>query len=387
MTTLCEKYRAKCFKDVKGQDLAISRIKAFIRKFPLEKKSLVLYGPSGAGKTSIAYALASELNAEIVELNASDLRNREKIEEVIGHASQQASLFKKNKILLIDEVDGITKDDKGGLIGLVSLIARTKFPMIITANNIWDTKFSELRRTSELVEIKELDYRTIFGIIKEIAEKENLIFTDDLLKSVAIKSKGDVRAAINDLQTINAETLHEDIYERDKEESIFNILKQIFQVLPNHETLGLCEKVNMSLDEILLWIEENLPREYEGEELVKAVEALSKADVFRGRIYKQQHWRFLIYQDFLMSAGVSAAKKQVKVGFVSYKRPSRILKIWLLNQKQKYKKSIAGKYAAYCHIGIKRAMKEFATVKEILKNEKVYKELKLEKDEIDFLKN
>ena len=80
--TLCEKYRASCFIDIKGQDIAIDRIKAFVRNFP-GKKAIVLHGPPGTGKTSLAYALASEINAEILELNASDLRNREQIEKII----------------------------------------------------------------------------------------------------------------------------------------------------------------------------------------------------------------------------------------------------------------------------------------------------------------
>lgn len=43
---------------------------------------------------------------------------------------------------------------------------------------------------------------------------------------------------------------------------------------------------------IFLWIEENIPYEYKGEELARAYDALSIADVFRGRIHRQQHWRF-----------------------------------------------------------------------------------------------
>jgi len=270
---------------------------------------------------------------------------------------------------------------------LIKLISTTQFPIIITANDIWDRKFLELRRQAELVQLKEINYEIIFEIIKEIAEKESLNIKEDLLRSIAIKSKGDVRAAINDLQTITSEIKHEEIYERDKAEDIFNTLKQIFQQLPNNETTKLYDKVNMNLDEILLWIEENLPLEYKGEELYKAFQALSKADVFRGRIHRQQHWRFLVYQNFLLSYGVSASKKQVKIKFTKYKKPSRILKIWLLNQKQKYKKSIAEKYAKATHTNIKRAMKEFPIIKEILKNSEIQKQLKLEKEEIEFLKN
>jgi len=401
MKTLCDKYKPLCFLDIKGQDTAIQKINFFMTNFP-KKKALILSGPAGTGKTSLAYALALETKSEILELNASDLRNEEQIKKIIGSASQQASLFSNqekqsfsgpkkswdfrgNKILLIDEIDGITKDDRGGLPELIELIQKSSFPMIITANNVWDRKFSELRKFSEILQLKEVHYNIILGILKNISEKEKFNFPEELLKIIAIKSKGDVRAAINDLQTVSIETRQEDIYERDKEVDIFLAIKNILQNLPNHETLTLYDKVNLSLDDIFLWLEENIPTEYSGEELVKAYEALSKADVFRGRIHRQQHWRFLIYQNFLLSAGISSAKEKNKIGFKIYKRPSRILKIWLINQKHKFKKSISEKYARHCHISKKRAMRDFPIIRQIINKPGIQKELRLEQDEVEFL--
>ncbi|MGD2072823.1 MAG: hypothetical protein PVG65_04980, partial [Candidatus Thorarchaeota archaeon] len=300
---------------------------------------------------------------------------------------KQKSLFKENKILLIDEVDGINREDRGGLQELIRLIEASSFPVIITANDIWDRKFSGLRRKTEILSLKEPDYRVIFQLLKQISEKENLNLKENILTSIAVKSKGDVRAAINDLQTSSSDTTHEHIHERDREDNIFNTLKKIFKSLPDRETLFLYDKVNMSLDEILLWLEENIPKEYSGEELYKAFDAVSKADVFRGRIYRQQHWRFLVYQNFLLSAGVSSAKKQVKVGFTKYQKPTRILKIWLINQKTQCKKSISEKYAQATHTNKKRAMKEFPIIRQILKNENIRTELDLDEKEISFLDN
>jgi len=395
MMPLCEKYRASCFADIKGQDLAVDRIKIFMQNFP-KRKALIIHGPTGTGKTSLVYALASETNCEILEINASDLRNKEEVDKVMGPASQQKSLFAdssktqffKNKVLLIDEVDGLTTDDRGGLPELIRLIEETKFPMLITANNIWDKKFNDLRKKAELIELKEVSYNIILDILKEILRKENKVVSEDLIKNIAIKSKGDVRAAINDLQTIDKETLIQDVHERDKEEKIFNVLKNIFKQVPNSETLGLYDKLNMPLDEVFLWIEENIPKEYSGKELYNAFDALSRADVFRGRIHRQQHWRFLVYENFLLSYGISAAKQKNKTGFTSYEKPSRILKIWMINQKQIYKKSIAEKYCQMVHIGKKRAMQDFGLIKQIIRGkDETIKKLDLSEEEVEFLKN
>ena len=94
-----EKYRIVSFSDVKGQELAIDKVKMFLRNFP-SKKALILHGAPGIGKTSLAYATAAEYDIEILEMNASDLRNKEKVSEIIGPASQQRSLFKKGKMIM-----------------------------------------------------------------------------------------------------------------------------------------------------------------------------------------------------------------------------------------------------------------------------------------------
>jgi replication factor C large subunit len=386
MKTLCDKYQAECFADLIGREKAITKVKDFIKNFP-NKKALTLHGPAGTGKTSLVHTLAKETNSEIIEINASDLRNKEEIKKVLGQSSKQKSLFNENKILLVDEIDGICRKDYGAIPELIRLIKETNFPIILTANDIWDRKFSKLRRKTELVELKSMDYQKVLVILNKISKKENLNLPEDILKSISIKTKGDVRAAINDLQTINRETEHKDIHERDKGDTIFNVLKQIFQNPPSKKMLWLYDKVNLPLDKIFLWVEENIPNEYRGEELYNAFEALSKADVFRGRIYRQQHWRFLVYENFLLSIGIAASKKSGKSGFTRYKKPGRILKIWLIKRKQKYKKSISEKYAELTHISKKRAMREFGIIKQLLKNKEVKKELDLDDKEIEFLKN
>jgi len=135
----------------------------------------------------------------------------------------------------------------------------------------------------------------------------------------------------------------------------------------------------------MLWVEENIPAEYQGEELAKAIDALSRVDIFKRRIYRQQYWRFLVYENALLSYGISSAKKNVKTGFTSYRKPTRILKMWLNNQKIEKKKTIAKKYAAYVHVGEKRALKEFAMIKSFLLNLEIQKELKLDDEEVAYL--
>ncbi len=387
-----EKYRPVKFSELKGHQIAVQKVRMFLNGFSKKgrgKKCLILHGPPGTGKTTLAYVAANEAGAEILELNASDLRDKNKLREILKPAMEQKSLVKQNKIILIDEVDGISKVDWGGLPELLVLAEGSSYPLFITANDIWDKRFSALRRKSEVVQLKEIDSISIKERLLEIAKKEGSQIDDKIITKISLKSRGDLRAAINDLQTasnVGAEIVFDD---RNKEVDIFHALKLIFKGKPTQEVLRIFDSVNIPLDKIFLWIEENIPEEYSGEELERAYNFLSKADIFKGRIYKQQYWRFLVYENIFLSYGISCAKNPdaVKTGFTNYKKPSRILKIWLHNQKTAKKKSIAQKYAKFVHVGVKRALNEFPVMKNILQNPKVQKELKLSQDEIEYLRN
>mgnify|MGYP001600489377 FL=1 len=382
-----EKYRPRKFAEIKGQNLAVEKVQNFIRNFKFGKKALILYGPPGTGKTTIAHVTAKEGESEIFELNASDFRDKERMQGILRPAIEQKSLIKKGKIILIDEVDGISSLDRGGLGELLSLVEKTQYPIIITANDIWDKKFSPLRSKAELVQIKEIEYNIIKEILIEILRKEGKFIDINVLTNLSLKARGDIRAAINDLQTISqGNGLPEiEMDERNKEIDIFKALRSIFKEKPKNELLSLYDSVNMSLDEIMLWIEENIPAEYQKEELMAAYDALSRADVFKGRIYKQQYWRFLVYQNIFLSFAISAAKKEKKPGFTSYKKPTRILKMWMNNQKNAMKKTIVQKYSKSTHIGEKRAMHDFPVIRNILKSPDIRKELKLNENEIAYL--
>jgi replication factor C large subunit len=385
-----EKYRPKKFSDIVGQDEALEKIRELLNNInsPKARRAFILHGTPGIGKTTIAQVIARETDSEIFELNASDLRNKAKLDEILKPAIQQMSLVKKNKIILIDEVDGISGTDRGGVTEIISLIQETTYPIILTANDVWCQKLSPLRKKTEVVELKEISPSTIKQILSKILEKEDKFIHNKILNEIAIKSNGDLRAAINDLQSVvNVGSKEEiELDKRNKETDIFRALKKIFKEKPNLEMLKTFDSVKMDLDEIMLWIEENIPKEYKEEELARAYELLSKTDIFKRRIYKQQYWRFLVYENIFLSYGISSAKKNEKTDFTSYKRPSRILKIWLNNQKTAQKKSIAIKYAEYVHIGQKRALSEFLIIKNIINsNSKIADELKLSDEEKEYV--
>ena len=174
MKPFIHKYAPRIAKDIIGQDAAIHALRRFISNYKIQrKKSMLIYGPAGCGKTSVVYALANDLGYEIIEMNASDARNKNQINEIMGAASKQMSLFAKGKIILVEEIDGIAgKADYGGIAALTKLIKESAFPIIITANNPFDNKLSSIRNISEMIQLRALEAADICKILKTIAKKK-----------------------------------------------------------------------------------------------------------------------------------------------------------------------------------------------------------------------
>ena len=392
-----EKYRPKRLKEVLGQEEAVRKIVNFIMDYSRKKgkKALMIYGPVGSGKSSAVYALASEMNYEVLELNASDFRDSMQISRIAGEAIGQRSLFANKKIIMIDEIEGISGyQDKGGIGQIEKLIMDSYYPIILISNKPFDQKFSKLRKNCEMIEFKKPDYLSVARVLQKICENENLKIEPLVLRKIALDSKGDVRAAVNDLSVggIGQEfiTQHEmeSIGKRDKEETIFNALRKIFKSSAT-EALNALNNVDADLNECILWIEENIPVEYEGKDIEKAFDMLSKADVFRGRIIRKQNWRFLNYVSALATAGVASAKSKTNNQFVLYRKVSRILKIWIAKQKQMVKKEIAAKFARFTHTSKKRALQEMPLFGFIYRKsdnpEQINRDLKLNEKEIEYL--
>ena len=400
MQPLIRKYIPKTEKEIIGQDENLKQLKKFIVNFKLEKKnSALIYGPSGTGKTCCVYAIANEIGFEVIEVNASDFRNAEQINQKVGNAIKQQSLFAKGKIILVDEIDGLSgREDRGGIQAITKLIEYSAFPIILTATNPFDNKFSSLRSKSNMIEFKALDYMSVFNILKKICENEKIKHEDVVLKALSRRAGGDARAAINDLQNLTQgkneltkESL-EELSDRNKTDSIMTALNKIFKTTDLKIAVSAFDNVEEDLNEQLLWIDENLPKEYtKPEELAKAYDMLSKADVFNRRIRRWQHYRFLVYINALITAGIAAAKNEKYKNLVEYKPTGRILKLWWAKQKSMKKKAIAEKIAEKTHSSKKEIIKSTMPYLPIMfKNKEmrgnIISQLDLNDEEVEWLK-
>lgn len=341
-------------------------LRDFVTNYSKQKKrALLIHGPPGTGKTAAVHALAKELNLELIEVNASDFRNADEINARVGNALKQMSLFSNGKLILIDELDGISgKEDRGGVQALVALIADAKFPVVLTANDPWDQKLNTLRTKSTLLDFPAVSMTAMAPLLQNIANSEKFKADDAVLKTLARRSGGDVRGAITDVQILaqsNALTVEglETLHEREKSESILQALVKILKSTDPSVAVGALDYLDEDIDEAFLWIDENLPKEYKApQDLARAYETLSKADIFRGRIRRWQYWRYLAYVNVLLTAGIAVAKDKKSSAFVQYSRTQRILKLWMANQKYARRKRVAEKLARATHCSMKKALQE-----------------------------
>lgn len=348
-----------------GCDQTLERIEAHLAGYKPGAKALLLHGPTGCGKTAIIYAFARERQLEVVEANASDARTPEQLEAGVGNASRLGSLFAREKLILIDEVDGLAgRQDRGAPGAIVDIIKRSRYPIILTANDPYDRKLKAVRRSANLVGIGPRPLADTTAILERICEEEGITAEPSQLRSIARRSGGDVRAAINDLQlvcadgTFNTEMV-EIIAQRDHEESMVDALIRIFKTRDARIARTAFDNVSGDIEEIFLWIDENLPREYTTrDDITRAYAVLAHADRFFARTRRWQYYRFYATCYLLLSAGIALAKHERSPAAPNYQQPQRILKHWIAKQKHKHRDAIAEKLAAATHTSTRTAREQ-----------------------------
>jgi len=364
-----EKYRPKSLEEYVGNNEAVDHLIKWVKNWGSDrsKKAALLYGPPGVGKTTIALIVAKMFNYDLVEMNASDWRTAEKISRVAGRAAEQGTLYgQSRRIILIDEVDGLSDEDVGGLMALLEVIRKSRNPVILVANDIWQPRFSNLREICELIEFKRLTSRDIVKHLKRICSMEGLEADDDALKVIAEKAEGDMRSAVNDLQTASygrRRITVEDVSwlaTRNRIQPIFDALKLVFYGKTVNGAKSAFEMVDMDPEMFFEWVYENVPAQLnDPEDLSEAFENLALAGLFLAKVKREQNWKLLSYALECMTAGVAVSRRYSKPKWAPFKFPSRIRFLSSFKARRELLNGLAAKIALKTHASRAKVVREY----------------------------
>ena len=396
------KYRPTSLSDFVDNAEALATLEKWLASWKAGKpmkKTAFLFGPPGVGKTASIVLLAQKLGFDLVEMNASDQRTKEDVQRVAGMASTETSLFGGMRIILLDELEGMSgTEDRGGLSVIASLTETTRSPLVLVATDIWDRRFTSFRKSSLFIEFKHIPTRSMIVRLKEICTKEDVAADEEALRVIAERARGDLRSAITDLQALaqgKKELTYQDVNwldSRDRHERIFEVLKIVFNAKTCQEARRAANVSDIGYEMLFEWISENVPYQMPDiEDMASAFAALSRADLFLSRIRKEQEWGLLPYAIEDMTAGIAMSRNHPRSGWVAFKFPEKIMIMSRSKVSRDLRDEIGRKIAKQTHVSVEKATTGyipylrmiFRTDKESA--EKLADSLKLESSEISFL--
>jgi len=395
-----EKYRPKKITEVIGNEEAKDTFVRWLKSKRRRKKAVLLYGPPGVGKTALVNAASNEFGFIIIEMNASDTRTEKAINKVAKPATSFVALDRfstetQGNLLFLDEVDGVLgREDRGGIGAIVKIVEKSQVPVIMAANDPDLQKLRPLKKVCELIRFQQVRIPLIIFVLRRICAKEHVEAEFEALERIAQNSRGDVRSAINDLQSL-AEVgrvlrLQDTVglSFRNRDIGMYETLSEIFSAKSPREAATLLNRSNVDYDNLLLSISDNLPLRYtDPVELGGAYDLVSRADVFRGRV-ATENWHLLRYvYNFLAEAATLAPKSFRPFEFIM--PPIRIITLFRTRNKRVTMANICAKIASKCHVSQSTAKQDFLPyIKIILETQKsspISSWLKLEPDEVNYL--
>lgn len=352
-----EKYRPKTLKDYIGNQNKVKQIEDWMKNFhkPETPKVLLLSGPPGIGKTTMAHIILNTYKYVPIEFNSSDIRGGKNISETLDKFLNYHSVLdlfyggKKPSALIMDEIDTLCQGgDKGGMTEFISLLkskkdAKTKYlkissPIICTFNDFNDKKLKELRGISLEVRLSKPTKYDLKKVAENIIKEEGMNIDDNILTSILNYAMDDYRRLINILYDIyinysktlvstdEIETIFKTFQRKDVDTQIFD---SAFQLLNKKQTMN-DALLTYTMDSIMMpmMIHENYPKSLQNRKLnlkqkighaQNINNMLCYGELFQTEIYQHQYWDLLEFAGIgCLEAHKLASLDKIGIDEISY---------------------------------------------------------------------
>ncbi|MDV3277763.1 MAG: AAA family ATPase [Nitrososphaerales archaeon] len=336
---LTERRRPKRLEDMVGNEDARTKLAAWLTKWKAGSKAALLVGPPGTGKTTLVHLLSEKHGLNLVELNASDSRTKQKLSRKLGEILTSTNLFGERTLIFLDEVDGLAgRADYGAVEFIRGSVRASENPIVMAANNPDADEVKKLASVATRIEFEPPSVNEVLVYLRRVAEEEGLAVEDGRLFAIAESAKGDIRYALNALQSGLAGG-------KDEELTAAKALDAFFEAAGRRKALEALRaypaQPRDKLRDILASVSRaKLPEE----KRARALEVLSRADVLMGRIIRGGNWRLLRYLDALLASDLKVALSGEVVRFTTDGVPWMLqLRIWNDSKKIKEMGDLAGR--------------------------------------------
>ncbi len=317
-----EKYRPQRLIDLIGNEDARKSFVEWFKKWRKGTKPLLLVGPPGIGKTTMANLASRDFSFDMISLNASDVRNKKNIQEILEPVLGNQTILGQ-PMIFIDEVDGIHgRSDYGGVEALINILKESTIPIILAANNGSSDKMKKIKKVVKTIVLRPLPPRLLRLYLNMILEKENAQINPGILIKLISKSNGDIRSMLNSSQALvtGFEPSIERTFESlDIEEGINAFYKSQSideaRVVLYSMRIDPREKINAFYSSIITSSISHL-------EMENFLQVISEADMLYGRIMKTQEWRLLRYLDSIL---LGLYKKDTTIRYSQYNLSWQVL--------------------------------------------------------------
>jgi replication factor C large subunit len=334
-----EFYRPRKIEQMIGNEDARLNVVKWLSGWVVGSRPVFLIGPPGVGKTTLVHVLARQFDYDLVEMNASDTRNREELERMILPMLTNSSILGKRLLLFLDEIDGISgREDTGGIESIVNLMKEPTIPVIMAANKR-DTKLKELTKISKVIEFNPVPPRLLMLFLEQVMKKEKMVKKLDPEEKISIvnNSHGDIRSLLNIAQSKYAgyDVTTQDNFEIDIADAINGFFssdgpQSARDFLSNADASYQDPRFGMSPEErrkdklnALYSSTMSYSSRLDLASLSSILDILSKADIIVGRVGENRQWSLLKYIDNIIAYGLfpTTHKKGIKYNQYSMSWP------------------------------------------------------------------